>query len=118
MAFFSLFKRRTAAAKLAEPAPIQTRPQYPGVEVIPGSSDCCAAVTVIAGRRLLADEAPNLPLANCNRPRCRCRYQQYDDRRADARRDADIGIRSMADLYNDSGRTSKPGRRSADQEND
>ena len=118
MAFFSLFKQRTAAAEPAESAPIQSRPQYPGVEVIPGSRDCCAAVTVIAGRRLLADEAPHLPLANCDQPRCRCRYQQYDDRRTDARRDADIGIRSMADLYNDSGRSSKTGRRGKDRDRD
>jgi len=118
LAFFSLFKRRTAAAEPAESAPIQTKPQYAGVEVIPGSSDCCAAVTVIAGRRLLADEAPYLPLANCDQPRCRCRYQQYDDRRTDARRDADVGIRSMADLYNDSGRSTKTGRRVKDSDGD
>ena len=118
MAFLSLFKKRTVSAEPAESAPIQTRPQYPGVEVMPGSRNCCAAVKMIAGRRLLADEAPHLPLANCDQPSCRCRYQQYDDRRTDARRDVDIGIRSMADLYNDSGRSSKPGRRVKDRDCD
>ena len=117
-AFFSLFKQRTVAAEPMESAPIQTRPHYPGVEAMPGSSDCCAAVTVIAGRRLLTDEAPHLPLASCDQPKCRCRYQQYDDRRTNARRDADIGISSMADLYKDSGRSPKPSRRVKDSDGD
>lgn len=88
---------------------------YRGVEVIPHPSGHCEAVDKIAGKRLLADEAPSLPLPNCDAEECNCRYAQYRDRRLDSRRDADIGIRSVASTMGaDSGRSRKPGRRADD----
>lgn len=43
-----------------------------------------------------------LPLSDCDNPAgCRCKYQHYDDRRTDARRESDIGL-PMKDHPNDS----------------
>lgn len=63
-----------------------------GVEVRPKSRQCCQAVQALAGRRYRCNDAPLLPLANCDAANCRCAYQHYDDRRTDTRRDADLGL--------------------------
>jgi len=118
MALFSLFKKseRDDGPVKRAPDPAES-PRYRAVEVISDRGECCAAVKAIAGKRLLVDQAPPLPLAECDLGSCNCRYQQYDDRRTDLRRDADVGIRSMADLYTDSGRSdSARGRRADDLE--
>lgn len=120
MAFFSLFKRRARNDEHVEPpAAAAEPPKHLAVEVIFNPGKCCAAVKAIAGQRLLVDRAPPLPLAGCDLGGCQCRYQRYDDRRTDLRRDCDVGIRSMADLYKESGRSdSASGRRSDDPERD
>lgn len=41
----------------------------------------CPAVRRHRGERMLAKQAPTLPLANCNEAECSCRYAHYDDRR-------------------------------------
>jgi hypothetical protein len=54
---------------------------YPAVAIIPCAGACAAAVAV-AGRRLLAAEAPLLPLRDCTMlTRCQCRYRKFPDRR-------------------------------------
>ena len=53
----------------------------------------CEAVTALENVRFLADEAPMLPLSDCCNPSgCRCKYQHYDDRRTEARRESDAGL--------------------------
>lgn len=43
---------------------------------------CCLAVKEFAGRKLLAKDAPRLPLPGCSDPRqCKCRFQKHADRR-------------------------------------
>lgn len=42
----------------------------------------CAAVKVLENKKILAVNAPRLPLPECSMPdKCRCRYQKYTDRR-------------------------------------
>jgi len=120
VAFFSLFKRSVRSDEPVElPEPVAEPPRHLAVEVLFNSGKCCAAVKAIAGQRLLVDRAPPLPLAGCDLGDCQCRYQRYDDRRTDLRRDCDVGIRSMADLYKESGRSvSASGRRSDEPERD
>lgn len=57
------------------------RKKYPAVTI--ASVDlACAAAKAQDGRRILATEAPRLPLADCSQPHdCRCRFRKYDDRR-------------------------------------
>lgn len=93
----------------------QQQHSYRSVEIIPHSSGRCAAVDSLAGYRILADEAPSLPLPDCDYAECKCRYAPYKDRRAGLRRDADVGIAGMASmLRDDSGRSDAPGRRTED----
>ena len=66
---------------------------FHAVSVQPDQGDCCDAVAQIQGRRYLSDEAPLLPLADCTRSQdCKCRYEHYDDRRTNVRRDTDQGL--------------------------
>lgn len=81
-----------------------SRRLFHGVAIIPGSALHCESVAALANVRYLADEAPMLPVAGCDcRPDCRCRYQHFDDRRTEARRESDVGL-PMKDHPNDARR--------------
>ena len=55
---------------------------YHAVSVRIGESACLAAKT-IEGKRYLAREAPQLPLAECSAAEnCRCRFIHHEDRRS------------------------------------
>jgi hypothetical protein len=57
--------------------------------VLHGTS--CAAAALCRNQRFLSTEAPHLPMPGCeNRGQCRCVYKHFDDRRASARRTADM----------------------------
>lgn len=43
--------------------------------------NACAAAAAVAGKRILLDEAPDLPLGNCPAGSCDCHYFRYGDRR-------------------------------------
>lgn len=95
----------------------QQQRSYRSVEIIPHQSGHCAAVEELTGYRILADEAPPLPLAGCDHAKCRCRYAPYTDRRAGSRRNAEFRIGSVASMFkDDSGRSDAPGRRTDDQD--
>lgn len=120
MALFSLFSRAEADKSVNQSA-IRPKPnfEFRGVEVVPDANACCTAVEALAGRRLLAHEAPQLPMPDCDQPSCECRFKQYTDRRTDLRRNSDAGIGTMADMFvTDNARAERPGRRSVDQDND
>ncbi len=77
------------------------RKLFHGVSVTTGSGFSCQAADDLKNVRYLADEAPMLPLAGCSSPsECRCRYEHFDDRRTDARRESDVGL-PMKDHPND-----------------
>ena len=120
MAFFSkLAGANTNSKPKSTAASAQQQRSYRSVEIIPHSSGHCAAVDELTGYRILADEAPSLPLPNCDHGECKCRYAPYKDRRAGMRRDADVGIAGVASmLHADSGRSDAPGRRADDKDND
>ena len=104
-------RTKTGSGKTALPAG-PARRLFHGVSVKADPIDCCRAVDAIRCNRYLADEAPLLPLAGCDRPQdCRCTYQHYEDRRTEARRDSDLGL-PMKD-HPDDGRTGH-GRRVTD----
>lgn len=45
------------------------------------SHTACDSAKKLEGQRFLAAAAPQLPLPGCDRDRCDCRFQHYDDRR-------------------------------------
>lgn len=51
-------------------------------------ANACEAVRALASTRFLAKEAPRLPLEDCTVSNCQCRYEHYDDRRDEDRREA------------------------------
>jgi len=83
-----LWRKRTRQAIPAQ----SVRNLFHGV-AIRAQDDCCPAAEAIAGQRFLSDEAPLLPLENCDRrASCRCRYRHFTDRRTEPRRESDLGL--------------------------
>ena len=65
---------------------------FHGIAIEPGSRSC-EAVRELAGKRFLSEDAPRLPLDECQCvPDCRCVYRHFSDRRTDVRRDVDMGL--------------------------
>ena len=78
------------------------------------TKNACQAAQDTRGKRYLSAEAPRLPLDPCDQPdRCQCRYQHYEDRRGDSRRDAESGSHTPSDAERVERRKAK-GRRAAD----
>lgn len=80
-------RRRSAAGRAT---PRKQPNKFAAAELQPGLESCEAA-RQLAGKRLLATDAPMLPLDGCTE-RCRCAYKRYTDRRQEARRTADYGF--------------------------
>lgn len=86
---------------------------FHAVTIAPGYRPCAAAGK-LRNHRFLSREAPVLPLKDCDRTDCQCRYQHYEDRRDAQRRARDLGV--AIDGYEGSERRGKTkrGRRKAD----
>ena len=61
--------------------------RYRAVEVVPDGSGCCGAAREVSGKRFLSSEVPQLPLPECDRAICHCRYELFADRRRSHRED-------------------------------
>ena len=72
---------KTTGSTWAAAAPGRTLSgkSHPAVSIL-ASIDCCKAAKTLKGARILAEEAPSLPLPDCT-ANCRCRYIKYTDRR-------------------------------------
>lgn len=74
-------------------------------------SKCCAAIKALAGQRVLACDAPSLPLPSCTLAhQCKCRFEKYDDRRDDERR----FVGTLSRWYGGSEKRRSRGRRGTD----
>ena len=84
------------------------------VSVVPGAR-CCEEVRQLRGTRFLSREAPQLPLKDCGRADCACRYEHHPDRRGNPRRLRDMGVAVDGWIEEDKRAGSKRGRRKSDQ---
>lgn len=84
-----MFKRRIPVRR-----PVAgIRHLFHGVAIKCTNGGRCAAVAALEGKRFLSDEAPMLPLADCDIPdACKCIYEHFNDRRTALRRDSDAGL--------------------------
>ena len=108
-----------------DPAPAASKPAAPAgakkpstafhaVSVAPGPR-CCGAAKEIEGKRFLSTQAPVLPLKDCNRSECTCRYVHHQDRRFGPRRAREMGVAIDGWTEDDKRTDPKRGRRKADQ---
>ena len=106
-------KKRTSAQKSSS-KPINP---YRATAIICGDNSC-EAVKVISGKIFLdADkDIPQIPLPNCDTPKCSCKYEHYLDRRdTDEIRRAPPGLRSQLHPHIENvERRLKRGRRTSD----
>jgi len=93
-----LLKWRTAgkAGRGRAGATAQSTKGFHSVSISMDASPC-HAIRKYAGRRLLSNEAPILPLPDCDQSNCSCRFEHFDDRRDPGnRRDRVVAIGRMA----------------------
>ena len=89
---FSKAKGLFGAETEATPVLVQkTARTYHAVSIVP-CPRACAAARALEERRFLSREAPVLPLRKCDRAKCECRYEHYDDRRKGPRRARELGV--------------------------
>jgi hypothetical protein len=105
----------SAAAKPVAPV-VAKKPSmaFHAVSVAPGTR-CCAPAKKIEGKRFLSTQAPVLPLKDCTRPDCTCRYVHHEDRRFGPRRAREMGVAIDGWLEEDKRVEPKRGRRKNDQ---
>lgn len=70
-------RQRSAAVAKAASA---TGSDYRGCTIKPGK-DACESAVKLKNKRFLQKDVPKLPLPECGRLQCDCRYQHYEDRR-------------------------------------
>lgn len=70
---------QSAQPPVVRQAPVKREP-FHAVSIRYGLDSCEAAVHM-AGQRFLASEAPPLPLPDCDKAQCTCRYVHHADRR-------------------------------------
>jgi hypothetical protein len=117
--FFYQHRKNRAQQRHHKPKHHHVQHPYHGVsvETLP---DCCIAARNLANKRFLSNEAPMLPLEDCQMTNCQCHYQHFDDRRdEEAGRRNDFGL--SQDLFGTDGqsnrRNDKAGRRASDKRN-
>lgn len=86
---------------------------YHAVSVHFSRNNACEAVAKLGDTRLLASQAPTLPLPGCTNSRCKCIFVHHRDRRSGPRRDADVGV-GGAKYAEEDRRGRRPGRRKTD----
>ena len=94
--------------------PVKPSAKYAAVVIVAGGP-CCEAVKARAGQKILAAQAPTLPLPDCSMPmRCTCRFRKFADRREgdEDRRHQNSSMRSI--LYSGPERRKSPRRRPDD----
>ncbi len=107
----AMFGREEAEQPVAVPRkPLNL---HHAVSILPGSRPCAAA-RKLRGKRFLSRQAPTLPLPECSRSDCECRYQHHGDRRDGGRRARDLGVSIDGFIGEDKRQKTRRGRRQDD----
>ena len=76
-----LNRRGKVPEPVEAPADNSQRSKYHAVS-IKYDTHACEAAQKMSGRRFLSDEAPRLPLPDCDVSDCKCRFTHHEDRRS------------------------------------
>ena len=90
--------------------------KFTALSIMPGRV-CCTAAQNQSKLRYLKDEAPSLPLRECDASRCLCAFAEHTDRRIARNSDRRMGIGLQSELYGSQGepeRRKRRGRRATD----
>lgn len=61
-------------------SPAASKHPYYAVAITP-CEDACTAVNSLSNSRILAEEAPQVPVPECDRQVCNCTFEHFNDRR-------------------------------------
>ena len=114
----SIIDRLLSRLRGSEPAPPPAiRPParpFQAISIYRGI-DACEVARKTGERRILAKDAPKLPLSGCTMSEtCECRYVKHSDRRAEPRRLVDFGASPDLTLFDGRERRRAGGRRARD----
>jgi hypothetical protein len=98
-AFWLLFRRRAASQGSVPRQTKRAGGRFGAVEIRVRSGACQGARS-LEGQRLLAKEAPALPLSDCTAAQCSCKFAKWSDRRAEGRRLEHGGLAASIFLAN------------------
>lgn len=87
----SLFRIGGEPTPAPASAPQRKVQAFHSVTIVPGIGACAEARRLV-GQRFLSREAPRLPLKDCSRGDCTCRYEHHEDRRKGPRRAREMGV--------------------------
>ncbi len=114
----SLSIAQRSPAKKKMPAHQSKNDKHPfhGISIKFDEKNACDAAKAIADKRFLSNEAPPLPLPDCDSSNCQCKYAHYDDRRfGDSDRRITSSLQStLHKAAGQSERRERKGRRKAD----
>jgi hypothetical protein len=79
IAIFFIIRKKTPDTKPLNSKPIARKQSFHGVSIVPCANSCAQAVEY-QHKRFLPNEAPSLPLPECNK-HCTCTYMHHEDRR-------------------------------------
>jgi len=117
VAAFLMFRQAPQKKPNTKVRPASTPPpsRYSSVSIML-PRNCCSSAQSLAGARFLAQEAPQLPLADCTITPCKCGFIRHKDRREeDEDRRAIHGLRAeLHALHTGEERRKRRGRRSYD----
>lgn len=103
--------------KLSTTAIHRAQPYHAVAIKVPSEGTVCEAARALSGKRFLSDEAPKLPLQECDAEQCECTYTHYADRRHENRRAGDAGM-SEQPFEGDNKRARGPDRRRSERDAD
>ena len=88
---------------------------FHAVSIHPEASSC-SAVKAVQSRRFLSEDAPGLPLPQCDQSVCGCTYKHHGDRRSGARdrRYAEVAASDTVEFWELKNRRNTVGRRGGD----
>lgn len=100
--WYAVHKSERRLKQLLESSEVAlARPSYRCVKIEAGSN-ACQHVQVLLEKPILVDNAPRLPLPDCNTAQCSCKFLRYDDRRSgEDRRTSSAEAAANAKIYAD-----------------
>lgn len=124
IALFGLFKlnsrpkRHKHSSQAADPSINKTHSfhSFHSVSIVNNGS-CCEQIEALSGKRFLSKDAPEIPMEECTKANCQCRYQHHEDRRQLGNdRRVEYGVtRELFGAFGEQNRRDRPkGRRATD----
>jgi len=80
LVLFVIFRKKDKPASNTATTRLREASEFHSVSIRPGARACDAAKQM-SGQRILSKKVPGLPLPDCDRSECHCKFVHHSDRR-------------------------------------